>query len=291
MTMLPSPRSLAAVLMLSLPLVACGGDSDTPAPSTGEVAPESTPEPELATAPITAEKLDVTAVRDTARTAMFVPAPSEFQAALTATKVDINLTAGLVAEPRPLEGKSGSIIALEAGVRMSTMLMTAADGDKAATLTRMRSAREGLLALNVPGDVLSEADKIIGDFDKGSIAAAELVPALDLLNEKLQDDLADSGDSTKATLVQAGGWLQGAHLLSTALAEKNLGGDAAGLVHQPSVLAYFTDFLNKSGAGDPAVDAVLAEMTLLQAIADKDALEASDMAAVATHTGNILAKF
>ncbi|MCP4871648.1 MAG: hypothetical protein GY898_23305 [Proteobacteria bacterium] len=277
--------------MLSLPLVACGGDSDTPAPSTGEVAPESTPEPELATAPITAEKLDVTAVRDTARTAMFVPAPSEFQAALNATKVDINLTAGLVAEPRPLEGKSGSIIALEAGVRMSTMLMTAADGDKAATLTRMRSAREGLLALNVPGDVLSEADKIIGDFDKGSIAAAELVPALDLLNEKLQDDLADSGDSTKATLVQAGGWLQGAHLLSTALAEKNLGGDAAGLVHQPSVLAYFTDFLNKSGAGDPAVDAVLAEMTLLQAIADKDALEASDMAAVATHTGNILAKF
>lgn len=291
MTMLPSPRSLAAVLMLSLPLVACGGDSDTPAPSTGEVAPESTPEPELATAPVTAEKLDVTAVRDTARTAMFVPAPSEFQAALNATKVDIKMTSGLSGEARTLEGKSRSIIALEAGVRMSNVLMTAADGDQAATLTRMRSAREALGALQVPQDVLTEADKIIVDFDKGSIAAAELVPALDLLNEKLQDDLAAASDSTTATLVQAGGWLQGAHLLSKALSAAGTGGDAAALLHQPSTLAHFTEFLNKSGAGDPAIDAVLAEMTKLQAIADKDALDAADMGLVATHTGNILASF
>jgi len=291
MSMLPSPRSFAAALLLSLPLVACGGESDPPATSTGEVAPESTPEAELATAAHTPEKMDVTASEDTARTAMFVPAPSEFQAALKASKVDIDIRKVLTEEPRSLDGKSRSIIALEAGVRMSNVLMTAADGDQAATLARMRAAREALGALQVPRDVLTEADKIIGDFEKGSIAAAELVPALDLLNEKLQDDLAAASDSTSATLVQAGGWLQGAHLLSKSLADAGQAGDAAALLHQPTVLAHFTEFLNKSGAGDPAVDAVLEEMTKLQAIADKDVLEGSDMATIATLTGNILAKF
>jgi hypothetical protein len=237
------------------------------------------------------EKPDLTAARETARMAMFVPAPSEFQAALRASKVDLDITKLLKEEPRSLDGKSRSIIALEAGVRMSNVLMTAAAGDQAATLTRLRAAREALGALRVPADVLTEADKIIGDFEKGSIVAAELVPALDLLNEKLQDDLAASNDSTVATLVQAGGWLQGAHLLSQTLAEAGVGGDAAALLHQPSVLAHFMDFLNRTGAGDPAIDAVLAEMTLLAVIASKDSLGASDMGGIATHTGNILAKF
>ena len=290
MTLLPRWRSFAAVLTPSLPLVACsGGDSDTS--TTTEDTPAPAPDPTPDATADSGEKVDLTATKDTARTAMFVPAPSEFQAALNASKVDIDIRKVLTDEARTLDGKSRSIIALEAGVRMSNVLMTAADGDQAATLTRMRSAREALGALQVPQYGLTEADRVIKDFEGGTIAAAELVPALDLLNEKLQDDLAAANDPNTATLVQAGGWLQGAHLLSKSLAAANQGGDAAALLHQPTVLAHFKEFLNASGAGDPAVDAVLEEMAKLEEIAAKDELAAGDMSAVAEHTGNILAKF
>lgn len=285
--------ALAAALM-TLPLAGCGSDEGTDTGSGDEGGGDlggdqgGTEADGAAEAP---QKIDIEAVRDTARTAMFVPAPTEFQAALAATKVDVDIRRLLKDSERTLEGKSRSIIALEAGVRLSNVLMTAADGDKAQTLTRMRSAREALGALQLPTSLLEEADKVIGDFEKGSISSAELVPALDVLNERIQDDLHSGNDANTATLVQAGGWLQGAHLLSSALAEAGTGGDAAALLRQPTVLAYFKDFLNQSGAGDPRIDAVLAEMTLLEALAAKPELGAADMSAVATHTGNILAQF
>ncbi len=288
--------ALAAALM-TLPLAGCGGGDSTDT-SSGDAGGDAGGDQgggdqggEDGGAAEAPTKIDIDAVRDTARTAMFVPAPTEFQAALTASKVDIDLRKLLEDSSRSLEGKSRSIIALEAGVRLSNVLMTAADGDKAQTLARMRSAREALGALQLPADLLAEADKVIGDFEKGAISPAELVPALDVLNERIQDDLVKGNDPNTATLVQAGGWLQGAHLLSRSLADSGTAGDAAALLRQPTVLAHFKDFLNKSGAGDPRVDAVLAEMTKLEELAAKPELGADDMSAVATHTGNILAQF
>ena len=98
-----------------------------------------------------------------------------------------------------------------------------------------------------------------------------------------------------ATLVEAGGWLEGVHLLSNGLVEKNeFGADAVALLHQPSVLAYFTEFLRKSApaeAGDEYVKAVLAEMEKLAEIAKKDVLSGDDVKAVAGHTQTILSRF
>lgn len=299
MTFLPSWR-MAAVALALLLLAGCSGDSDS------ADNPEATPEPVedtsedsgvtgapggdavMSDAPV---KIDIAAVRDTARTAMFVPAPTEFQAALKASEVDVDIRKLLKDSDRTLDGKSRAVIALETGVRMADVLLTAQDGDKATVVARMKSAREGLVALNIPAETMAEVDRVIGDFDAGRIGAAELVPALDVLAEQLQDDLNQANDPNTATLVQAGGWVQGAHLLSSSLAAAGKAGDAAALLHQPTVLAYFKDFLNKAGAGDPAVDAVLAEMDALELLAAKPALTTEDLTKIATHTGTILAKF
>jgi len=291
---------MAAVALALLLLAGCSGDSDS------DTTPETTPEPVedttedsgvtgapggdavMSDAPT---KIDIDAVRDTARTAMFVPAPTEFQAALKASEVDIDIRKLLKDSDRTLEGKSRPVIALETGVRMADVLLTAQDGEKATVVARMKSAREGLVALNIPAETMDEVDRIVADFEAGRIEAAELVPALDVVSEQLQDDLNKSNDPNTATLVQAGGWVQGAHLLSSSLAEAGKAGDAAALLHQPTVLAYFKDFLNKAGAGDPAVEAVLTEMDALETLAKKPALTTEDLSAIATHTGTILSKF
>lgn len=297
MNLLRSRRTAAAAFSLLL-LSACGGGGGT-----SDETPSPTPEPvedvaaDVASPGTTGAasdaptKIDIDAVRQTARTAMFVPAPTEFQAALKASSVAVDIRKLLVDSDRTLEGKSRSIIALETGVRLANVLLTAQDGEKPVVVTRMKSAREGLVALQVPAETLAEIDRVIADFEAGRIGPAELVPALDVLAEQLQDDLGKSSDPNTATLVQAGGWVQGAHLLSRALAEAGQGGDAAALLHQPTVLAFFREFLDKAGAGDPAVGAVLAEMDGLQRIAEKPALTTEDLTAIAGHTGAILAKF
>jgi hypothetical protein len=292
---------MAAAALALLLLAGCSGDSDS-----GDTTPDATPEPVeetpadsgvtgapggdavMSDAPT---KIDIDAVRETARTAMFVPAPTEFQAALKASDVDIDIRKLLKDSERTLEGKTRPVIALETGVRMANVLLTAQDGDKATVIARMKLAREGLVALNIPAETMAEVDRVIGDFESDKIGTSELVPALDVLAEQLNDDLNLGTDPNTATLVQAGGWVQGAHLLSSSLHAAGQGGDAAALLHQPTVLAYFKDFLNKAGAGDPAVDVVLAEMDKLEALASKPALTSDDLHAIATHTGTILSSF
>lgn len=298
MQILESWRVVASsVALSSLLLAGCGGgDPATPAPSTGTTAPSvaNEAEPEVAAPEDVPTKIDIAAVKDEARTAMFVPAPTEFQAALKASAPDVDIRKLVKDSGRTLEGKNTAVLALETGVRISNVLMSVHTGDKAAILSRMRAAQEGLTALKAPQSVIDEVGQVIKDYEGGTLTDAELGPSFDVLAERINDDLRSKADPNMATLVQAGGWVQGANLLSTALDSAGVAGEAAALLHQPTVLAYFTSFLKDSGpgrAGDPQVVAVIAEMDAMALVAAKAELSGDDVKAVAAHTSNILAKF
>jgi len=281
-----SPKHLRLLLPAFLLLfAACSGDSSAPSS-----APEPAPEP-ASSEDRGATKIDIGAVRDTARMAMFVPAPSEFQSALKATGFSIDLRAGVVDAPRDLAGKSTAIVALETGVRLANVLLTADSAETKVVLRRMKAARAGLAALKASAEVLSETDQLIADVEAGTISSAEATPALDVLAGRIQDQLSSSTDQTTATLVQAGGWVQGAYLLSTALSQAKQAGDAAALLHQPTVVAHFTAFLRKAGVGDPAVEAVLGPMEELGKLSAKSELSVDDMTRASELTSTILKAF
>jgi hypothetical protein len=283
----PIGTRLPAVLLAGL-LAACPAKEQpapTPAPS-----PEATP---AAGAPDASTKIDIEAARARGKTAMFVPAPSEFQAALKASAPDIKLASSTMVEMKALDGKARPMIALETGRRMAWVLLAVADEDKGKTLTALRGSRDGLKALGAGDDVLGDVDKLIADYEGDKVTTKELAPTMDLLAGKLQDSLEQGAGKDVATLVEAGGWVQGVNLLATALAAKGLTGDAAALLHQPTVLAYFLQFIKDSAAAksnDEAVMAVITEMDKLTGIAGKADLTVEDLNAVAGHTAAILAK-
>jgi hypothetical protein len=116
---------------------------------------------------------------------------------------------------------------------------------------------------------------------------------MDILARDIQADLEKNGGADIATLVRAGGWVEGVHLLSGALAG-NFNADAAALLNQPSVLMHFLSFLRDSTpakTGDDSVTKVIAEMEKMAAIAGKDALSVEDVTALNDHTKAILATF
>jgi len=239
-------------------------------------------------------KIDISKVKDEGRVAMFVPAPTEFQAALQASNVEIDIRKLVTGDGRPLEGKNRSIIALETGVRLCNLMLSVQVKDKAEVLRRVKLARDGVEALGLPPEVLEGIDNTAKEYETGKITDAELGPVLDILAKGIRDDLRDQADPTLATLVEAGGWVQGVYLLSTALGEKGLSGDAASLLHQPTVLDHFTKFIKESDAGragDPDVISVIGELEKMQTIAIKETLTTDDVRAVAAHTAAILAWF
>lgn len=281
--------ALASLLLLGS---GCGGGSTTdPAPADppasdggGEVA---------APAADASAKIDFQAARSRGKTAMFVPAPSEFQSALAAADVGVDLAA-LVGDGGNIEGKSKPVVALETGRRIASVLLSSKGGDKAKVSKHMTSAREGLAALGAPDDLLADVDKVVTDYNAGTISNQELAPSMDLLNQRVQTALNKGAGEEISTLVQAGGWVQGVHLLSKGLADAGQAGDGAALLHQPSVLSHFTEFIKNSSAAkaqDADVLAVITELEAMSGIAAKPELSVEDLKAVSTHTGNILARF
>lgn len=287
-----SKASGAALLLL---LAGCGGKSTTseaPAPDAPETSPDATPEVDPEDIPT---KVDIEAARTTARTAMFVPAPSEFQAALATSAEGVDLKKLIADTQRKLDGKSRPVIALETGVRITNVMLSAhAGADKGRMDQLMGHALEGLTALQAPPTLLEQLGKVRSDFASGVIGGSELVPALDVLAQGIHEELSANVDRDTAVLVQAGGWLQAADLLSKAVGDAGLGGDAAALLHQPSLLAFFLEFLKNTDparAGDPTVTGVITQMEAMAAIAGKAELSAEDVKAVHQHTTTILGSF
>ena len=287
-----APLGALASLLLLAP--ACGGDDPKPEADAPEASSEPAGEaPEAAPAADSSTKIDFVAAASRAKTAMFVPAPSEFQIALAAANVESNL-ADKLGDDSALDGKSKPVVALETGRRIANVLLASKGGAKDDIIARMKSAREGLQALGADGELLGDIDKAIADFTEGKVSQDELPPVMDLLNQKVQKGLRSGASEETATLVQAGGWVQGVHLLSGALAEGDKGADAAALVHQPAVLSYFSNFIQNTSAakaGDEDVKIVIDEMKAMGEIASKDALTSEDLALVSKHTGNIIARF
>jgi hypothetical protein len=283
-------RVCFAAAMVSL-VGACGGPAETPAPS----AP-SAPEPvaEEAAPELPPQKIDIASVRARAKTAMFVPAPSEFQAALKASGVDSQLSSLITVDARSTDGKAKAVVALVAGVRVTNVLLAVPTVEKAVAVEHLKSARTALGALELSESLMSDLDKALADFESGQLAAVEVSAMMDVYAGKIQSDLKDSAGEQIATLVKAGGWVQGANLIAKTLGEQEQIGDAAALLRQPSLLMFFLDFIKDTPdakSGDKAVLAVIDQMEQMMAVAQKDVLTAGDVGKIAAHTDEILAQF
>jgi hypothetical protein len=282
---------LFLVTAMASMVVACGGPAETPAPSQPEEAEAADEEARPAVPP---QKIDIASVRVRAKTAMFVPAPSEFQAALKASGVDAQLSALITVDNRSIEGKAKAVVALVAGVRVTNVLLAVPTAEKAVALEHLKSARTALGALELSEKLLANLDKAMADFESGRLAAAEISSMMDVYAGQIQKDLQDSAGEQIATLVQAGGWVQGANLIAKTLSEKQEIGDAAALLRQPSLLRFFLDFIKgtpDAKSGDASVVAVIGEMEQMLALTQKDVLTSEDVAQIALHTDNILAQF
>lgn len=260
-------------------------------------APEVPPSPVEAPAAVdraVPDKIDFEAVANEGRTAMFVPAPTEFEAVLAANAPGVDLASMVPAGKRSLTGLSRPLIALETGTRITAVLLTADSADRPGLVARMKDARDGLVALDAGGDVLKEVDDFVADVESGALGAGELTPALDVLSERIHDSLDQHADRAAATLVQAGGWVQGAYLLAQALNRGELSPDASALFHQGSLVHHFESFLKASDparAGDPRLATVIEKMGELRWLAGQDSLSAAQVKDIERLTGEIIAAF
>jgi len=218
-----------------------------------------------------------------------VPSPGELQSAMTAAGIKGSLATLVPERDLDMGSTSKDDIAIRTGVILADMLFTLETATKEETIARLQQMQEGLKVLDAGDDIPAEMDILIKDIQNDQLQGKKLMSELTLLHAAAIPELDYEAHWT-LPMLQAGAWLEGAHLISSALAD---GGNDAGLalLRQPEVVDYFLRFVEAEGEGradSKVLDTLKATLTKLKEICSRESMTVDDIKAIHDSTGVVL---
>ena len=127
--------------------------------------------------------------------------------------------------------------------------------------------------------------------NSGAVSGSELT-IFDMLNAVMVGELSNEGSEWVVPLLQAGSWLEGAHLVSGAYEGKTSFKAAEQILKAPEVVKYFQCYVQdrEGDVEDGVITTLKITLAELQKIAGaKEALTAADLKTIKEQTGNVLA--
>jgi hypothetical protein len=276
------------LLTVMLMGVACESSSPTTAPSDGPSA--STPEG-VSKAGAPKLSLDLATLAAEAIQVALVPSPAEMQKALSNAGLATKLASMVEHRDISMDVANKDQIAVRTGVVLADLVLTVKSAENKDQIARLNRLKEGFAALGAGDDVARTIDELSNKIKSGSGSRDDLLKEFDELSGVLVPELKYEAGDWVVPLIQAGSWLEGAHLVAAAV-KKESKFDAAGqLLRQPAVVDYFLKYLKREGR-NKAPDKVVAklEQTLmtLKEVTAKSTLTEDDVSTIHSATGAVL---
>lgn len=272
---------------LAIAVVLLGGcDNSTPEPAAK--APE-------APAPAPAEKapelkLSAKDLAAADRVAL-VPSPAEMERSLAHAGVERKLASMVADRTISMDVENKDQIAVRAGVVLADLVLTVKESKKETTLARLDTLKVALAKLGAGSDVPAEIDSLKSSIENGELTGEDLVQEFDELSQVMVPELEYEAGEWVVPLIEAGSWLEGAHLVSGAVKDAKKFDAANDLLRQPEVVDYFIEYVNREGgekAPDEVVDQLKKTLATLKQVAAKPTLGAEDVSTIHDATGSVL---
>jgi hypothetical protein len=263
-------------------LAACTGTTPEPEPGP-EGEPTAEPAQELS--------LNVADLQQQAENITLVPSPAEMQAALEKAGLTSQL-ASLVGD-RKISVNSDNLdqVAVRTGVVLAEIVLTVKDTPKERFAERMETLKEGFKLLGAGNDIPSVIDDIVERVNNDAVSREDLLKEVDELSGVMVPELETEAGDWVVPLIQAGSWLEGSHLVASAIQAESKYGAAGALLRQPSDVDYYLSYVQREGrekAPDEVVKQLEQTLLKLKEIAAKDALSEEDVKTIHDVTGAVL---
>ncbi len=263
---------------MTLAVVLLGGcdNQSEPAQKTQDVAAEPTIEFKLST--------DDLASAD--RVAL-VPSPAEMERSLAHAGIEQKLASMVEDRTISMDVENKDQVAVRAGVVLADLVLTVKESSTETTIARLDTLKEALEKLGAGDDAPAEIDALKASIENGELSGDDLVQEFDELSQVMVPELEYEAGPWVVPLIQAGSWLEGAHLVSGAGKYEA----ANNLLRQPEVVDYFIEYVEHEGsskAPDEVVDQLKSTLNTLKEVAAKPSLGASEVATIHDATGNVL---
>ncbi|MEE2752146.1 MAG: hypothetical protein VX519_12010 [Myxococcota bacterium] len=274
-----------AILIGSVLLLpACGGDS-----SSTEDGP--TPEPAAPAAEALPDQMDAGALAGQADNVTLVPSPLETQRVLSAAGIEANLAQFMSErEVQFPDNTDEDRMAVTTGVVLADMLLTVKTSNDEQLLTQLMQIQSGMNSLKAGDDIAATVADIAERVKAGAVDRENLLKELDELSGVVIPELQFEGRSRIVPLIQAGSWLEGAFLISSAAMSADKAEAADQVLKQPDVVAYFQEYTASKTEDNSLVGKVLSDtLQKLHELAQKtEPLQASEVEEVISLTGSVL---
>jgi hypothetical protein len=280
--MLPTwirPILLSAVLVGAS---ACGGAPETPAP-----APEPTPEP----APAPAPGLDLATLQAQAQNIALTPSPAEMQAALTKAQITQSLAELVKQREIDMDTPNKDRAAVRTGVLVADVVLTIKTAEKADLVARLQGIQKGMQQLGGGSDIDNTITDLVNRIQNDAVSRDELVRDIDELAGVVIPEIEYEAGEKVVPLIQAGSWLEGANLVSSAVITAGKYETADALLKQPEVVRYFRQYVKIEGEAAPDEVVAKLEQTLgeLEMLTSQETLAEEDVKKINEQTDAVLA--
>jgi hypothetical protein len=276
------------VTMLAALLVACTESEPAEKPAAEKPAAEKPAEKPAKAAEKTFSKEELAAA---AEEVALVPRPAEMEKALANAGIKARL--GDMVSDRDIATEHTNLdqVAVRTGVVLADLVLTAKEAPKEKTVHNLEKLKKGFDKVGAGDDIQRTIDEMIASINNDALKGTELVQEMDELSGVLVPELETEAGDWVVPLIQAGSWLEGAHLVSGALKAEGKYDAADGMLRQPAVVDYFIKYVEHEGA-DKAPDEVVAKLketlNTLKEVASKPKLEQADVETIHSATGAVL---
>lgn len=278
-TLRPGLFSLVALL------TACSG-GETPVAEKPAVEEKAPANPEL-------PPVDPAALGAQAEKVALVPSPIETQKAMEASGIQTQLATLIPKHDFDLEKADPDHAAVRSGVLLADLLLTTKTADKKDLIRHLKGLAKGMEQLGGGSDIQAVLQDIAERIETDAVTRDELLKEFDELSGAVIPELEFNGQDRVVPMIEAGSWLEGAHLVAQALKKAEDKTAAEKLLKAPSVVEYFQKWVATEGASKApeAVTLKLQEsLATLKTLAEKpEPLTDADLDTIVKVTGDVLA--
>jgi len=182
-------------------------------------------------------------------------------------------------------------IAVRTGVVLADLVLTVTNAPKEKMLARLGRLKEGFDKLGAGTDVQATVDDIIARVNNDAVSREDLLKEMDELSGVMVPELQYEAGDWVVPLIQAGSWLEGAHLVSGAVKTEGKFDAAGPLLRQPAVVDYFLKYVRREGrekAPDEVVTQLEQTLQTLKEVTSHEKLTEEDVSTINSATGAVL---
>ena len=266
-------RTIASLgLAVGLGLLGCGSDDPAPTPGSQEApaALDPTPGPE-----------------ETSRA--LSPSPGELENAVRAKGISQSLPALVPERSFHAPAENLDAVAVRTGVVLSDAILTCRDSSKEDFVRRLRRIHSGMSTMGAGSALIRMLEELIIQVENDTASREEFLHKLDEISAIMVPKDGWGPEDKTGPLLQAGAWLAGSNLVTTALIESGTPEHAQELLLQAQVVDYYLHYVQseESRAPDSVREHLVGVLSGMKALVEKDEITLEDLQTIKTQTDGL----